>query len=122
VRVDASDLNNITAIAAGAISSYALSADGSLWVWGGNSYGELGVGTMTSQFLTPQHLLAPSGYAFSSISAQGNNAMATLKAVPEPTLFGLLVSITLLCRRRITTTDKERPEQTRNSRSRFICS
>jgi alpha-tubulin suppressor-like RCC1 family protein len=45
-RIDPNDLNNIVAVAAGFASSYALSADGTLWVWGDNSYGELGLGTL----------------------------------------------------------------------------
>ena len=91
-EIDPTDLYNIVSVAAGMYSSYALSSNGSLWVWGDNSYGELGLGTSTYQYLTPQYLLPPSGYAFTSISANdGYFALATLEAVPEPTSLALLV-------------------------------
>ena len=92
-EIDPTDLHNMVAVAGGVYSSYALSSDGSLWVWGSNNWGQLGLGTSTSDFLTPQHLLPPSGYLFTSISAgaEGQFAMATLAAVPEPTSLSLLV-------------------------------
>jgi alpha-tubulin suppressor-like RCC1 family protein len=85
-RIDAAELVNIVSVAAGGDSSYALSSDGSLWVWGDNTYGELGLGTSTSDYLTPQHLLPPSGYVFTAIegSLLGYHAVATLAPVPEP--------------------------------------
>lgn len=94
-RIDATDLKNIVAIAAGYQSSYALSADGSLWVWGDNAEGELGLDTVTGRYTTPQHLLAPSGYVFTSIAASGNGntALATLQAVLQSTSFTLTASI-----------------------------
>ncbi len=80
------DLHDIVAVAAGYTSSYALSADGSLWVWGSNSFGELGLNSTTFKFLTPQHLLPPPGYAFISIAAAVNygGTLATLTTIPEP--------------------------------------
>lgn len=91
--IDPTDLNNIVAVAAGIDSSYALASDGSLWVWGSNFYGELGLGGGGS-YRTPQHLLPPEGYVFTSIDADGSftsnvfqhsiSVVATLAAVPEP--------------------------------------
>lgn len=91
IEIDPTILSNIVAVAAGSDSSYALSSDGSLWVWGGNYFGELGLGTNTSFYDTPQHLLAPSGYRFTGIDAgDGFHAVATLAAVPEPASLALL--------------------------------
>ena len=86
-QIDLADLHNIIAVAAGYSSSYALSSDGSLWDWGNNGSGELGLGTFTDHYLTPQHLLPPSGYRFTSIDAEPfafNFAIETLATVPGP--------------------------------------
>ena len=82
VAVDPADLTNITAVAAGIASSYALSADGSLWVWGNNDIGELGLGD-TASHLTPQHLLPPAGYRYTAITTPsgGDHAVAILAPV-----------------------------------------
>jgi hypothetical protein len=86
-------LSNITDVAMGLISSYALAADGSLWVWGDNSAGQLGLGDTTSRFF-PTQLKPPPGYVFTSIDAKGNSAFATLTAMPEPATF---TSLAVLC-------------------------
>ncbi len=49
---------DIISIAAGGFSSYALTDDGSLWVWGSNASGQLGLGNQTDEWV-PTHLLRP---------------------------------------------------------------
>jgi hypothetical protein len=76
----------IVQIAAGDYSSYALTSDGSLWVWGSNATGQLGLGDIADRY-TPTQLLAPRGYRFTSISAgssgntTGTFALATASAL-----------------------------------------
>jgi alpha-tubulin suppressor-like RCC1 family protein len=85
------DLRNVVADAAGPLSSYALSSDGSLWVWGHNFAGEQGSGTSHVRSLPLQHLLPPGGYTFTTSDAdsEAEHAVATLAAVPELSKFVL---------------------------------
>jgi len=86
--VQVSGLANIVAIAAGDYSSYALSADGSIWSWGYNTYGQLGIGVTGGSYSTPQHVLPPAGYKFTSIgtSCGGYHVLATV--APKPSCAG----------------------------------
>ena len=83
VEIDPTDLKNITAVAAGQYSSYALASDGSLWVWGDNSYGQLGLGN-TTEYKSPQHLVPPSGEMYIAIDADANGNTVEAILVPEP--------------------------------------
>ena len=89
--IDPTDLHNIIAVAGGSESGYALCSDGSIWDWGDNTYGELGLGN-TTEYLTPQHLRPPTGYAFTALDAScdGYCALAILTPVPEPDSLSLL--------------------------------
>ena len=49
-------LDNITAITAGINHSIALKDDGTLWAWGDNTYGQLGLGTYNDRHSTPVQL------------------------------------------------------------------
>jgi len=104
--IDPTDLKSIIAIAATGNSSFALSADGSIWDWGDNGENELGLGNIQAiEELTPQHLLPPTGYVFTSISGQGDGAfvLATVAPVPEPVslaMLGIPAALALLRRRR----------------------
>jgi alpha-tubulin suppressor-like RCC1 family protein len=91
-EIDPTDLHNIIAIAAGADSSYALSSDGTIWDWGANNIGQLGIGNTNTTTVTPQHVLPATGYIFTSIAANddGDHAVATEAPVPEPTSLSLL--------------------------------
>lgn len=70
----------LVAVAAGSESSYALSSDGSLWMWGRNNHGQLGQADTTDR-LTPTQLLPPSGHRFTSIAAGHDHAIATVAPV-----------------------------------------
>jgi hypothetical protein len=48
-----STLSNVTAIAAGGLHGYALKQDGTVWAWGYNGYGQVGIGNLTSPQTTP---------------------------------------------------------------------
>ena len=49
IPVQATGLNGVvTAIAAGSLHTTALKYDGTVWAWGSNSYGQLGLGTLDS--------------------------------------------------------------------------
>jgi len=111
-QADPTDLQNIIAIAATQESSYALSADGSLWEWGSNGGGQLGLATNTLAFPTPQHLLPPAGYRYTSIGTYevSDHVLATLSPVPEPgSLTLLIVGGAALLRRRRRRSDNARP-------------
>lgn len=82
-------------------SSAALSQDGSLWVWGSNEYGQLGVGGSPTNN-SMGHLLPPTGYRYTDIDAGDFHMVATLVAVPEPSSLALLgLGGMLLIRRRV---------------------
>jgi len=108
--IDPTDLSDIVAVAATEDTSFALSADGSIWDWGNNSVGQLGIGENSLyDAFTPQHLLAPAGYIFTSISAAvfgsgSDHVIATIQAVPEPSMltpFGFgLVALTARMRKK----------------------
>ncbi len=81
----------VSAVAAAQSASYALSSDGSIWDWGFNGNGELGLGDNTSS-LTPQHLPPPTGFFFTSFDADSfsDHALATLTPTPESAGFSLI--------------------------------
>jgi alpha-tubulin suppressor-like RCC1 family protein len=58
--VATTDLPGVTAVAAGADHSLAVRADGSVWAWGDNTYGELGTNSTTSS-TSPVHVLGSGG-------------------------------------------------------------
>ncbi len=59
----------IIAIAAGEFSSFALVADGSVYAWGDNGHGQLGLGHFFGEQNTPQQILALTGKQIIAIAA-----------------------------------------------------
>lgn len=94
-------LSNIVMVEAGGSSSFALAADGSLWVWGSNGVGTLGLGDLDGR-LSPTQLVPPEGFRFTSVSSGNSHTLATLAAIPEPSVIGVLVICTLGLQRRRT--------------------
>lgn len=74
------------AVAAGGVCSFALSSDGSIWSWGYNSDGRLGLGFAGPDQSTPQRILPPAGYKFVAITAHayGDHAAAILHPLAPP--------------------------------------
>ncbi len=87
---------DVTEVAAGNESSYALTDTGRLFAWGDNSQGELGIGSSQTSFTTPQEVLAPVGYEWTSLDSDADGfhvlAIATPIPVPEPGTAGLLAA------------------------------
>ena len=53
-------LSGVVAIAANYGDTLALKSDGTVWAWGDNTYGQLGINSFTSS-LTPVEVLGPGG-------------------------------------------------------------
>jgi alpha-tubulin suppressor-like RCC1 family protein len=106
VPVTLPDLSPVKTLVAGFSSSYALLADGTLWDWGQNNYGQLGLGSATGYFALPQEVTAPAGYTITGVfvgsDAETVSILETATA-PEPTslaLLGLATALPLARRRR----------------------
>ncbi len=71
-----SGLSGVVAVAAGASHSLALRSDGSVWAWGSNAFGQIGVDSVTAS-ATPVRVVGLSGVV--AIAAGGAHSLA-LKA------------------------------------------
>lgn len=93
---------DFVSVTAGANANYAVASDGSLWVWGSNATGQLGLGEGAATTGVPTQILAPDGYQYSNVLSGGSNfVIASLTAVvPEPgTAILLTMALPLLSRR-----------------------
>jgi alpha-tubulin suppressor-like RCC1 family protein len=66
-------LHDVTAIAAGPADSLSLTADGTVWAWGDNSYGQLGTGTTLSSTVPVR---VPGLSSITAISAGTRHSLA----------------------------------------------
>jgi alpha-tubulin suppressor-like RCC1 family protein len=74
VGANLAGFNNIIAVSAGASHAMALKLDGTVWVWGRNSEGQLGNGTTGGNWLLPQQSPLISGIAQISAGSAHNIA------------------------------------------------
>jgi hypothetical protein len=54
-------LSNVVAISASGYTNLALKSDGTVWAWGSNQYGQLGIGSAATDVLTPTKINGLSG-------------------------------------------------------------
>jgi alpha-tubulin suppressor-like RCC1 family protein len=79
LKSDGTPLDQIVQVSAGYDFSLALDADGSVWAWGDNQYGQLGQGSMGASVPTAVQVKAAGGGTLSGIAmvaAGGNHALA----------------------------------------------
>ncbi len=57
-------LSNIVSVSAGSNHSLALKNDGTVWAWGTNDYGQLGIGTSGGNSMDPVQVKGPDGAGF----------------------------------------------------------
>lgn len=74
-------LSGITAIMGGEVSNYALKSDSTVWAWGNNAFGQLGIGNQT-QYTTPVQVLG-----LSSIVGLGSRAYHALAIKSDGTVW-----------------------------------
>lgn len=70
-------LTGITAIAAGENHTVALKNDGTVWAWGDNSHGQLGIGN-TEDKTTPVRVSGLAGLTVTAVAAGGNHTLALI--------------------------------------------
>jgi hypothetical protein len=70
-------MSGVSAAAAGQGYTLALKSDGTLWAWGANGFGQLGIGTTTNS-ATPQQVIFtfPAGVTITAISAGAIHSLA----------------------------------------------
>ncbi|KAL4716608.1 hypothetical protein ACJJTC_008243, partial [Scirpophaga incertulas] len=71
---------NVIQISCGSYHSLALTNNGDLFAWGANSYGQCGLGTMTSKENTPQQITSLIGVPIALIACGSNHTFALSKS------------------------------------------
>jgi hypothetical protein len=56
-----SGISSVIYIGAGANHSLAITNDGSVWAWGANNYGQIGIGSSVTTCATPMHIVKSAG-------------------------------------------------------------
>ena len=75
VRINSRVAYEFTSVSAGIQHTCALTTVGTIYCWGDNSFGQLGIGSMTNQN-TPTLVKSPVGVTFRTVSASGNHTCA----------------------------------------------
>jgi alpha-tubulin suppressor-like RCC1 family protein len=97
---DLTDLNHVKAVAAGGFHTLALKDDGTLWAWGQNTLGQLGVGTAaTPEILATGYSMVPVQVGtgtvagvftnVSSIASNGHHSLAITRTDGKVWAWGL---------------------------------
>ncbi|CAH0763694.1 unnamed protein product [Diatraea saccharalis] len=71
---------NVVQIACGSYHSVALTNSGDLYAWGANSYGQCGLGTMSSKEIVPQQITSLLGVPIALIACGSNHTFALSKS------------------------------------------
>lgn len=68
--------NVIKSFTAGTCSAFAILADGSLWAWGSNYYGQLGIGTSLNTISCPTQVGSEKSWRYITTSPEGDSVAA----------------------------------------------
>ncbi|OJT18893.1 hypothetical protein BO221_38790 [Archangium sp. Cb G35] len=78
VPVKVKGLDNVVAVSAGRYHSLALKADGTVWAWGGNMDGQLGIGSTVAKVSLPVQVPGLSGVAALAVGTRALKADGTV--------------------------------------------
>ncbi|MCW2927839.1 MAG: repeat-containing protein, partial [Thermoleophilia bacterium] len=85
----ATPLTDVIALAQGCTTGYALRVDGSVWSWGGNQYGELGIGSSSGPSTCGATPCSP--YAVQVRTSNAPAYLGSVKSIAAGTSFALAV-------------------------------
>jgi alpha-tubulin suppressor-like RCC1 family protein len=70
------NISGVTAAAAGNGFTLVLKSDGTVWAWGSDQFGQLGIGTTTAVSATPTQVAFPAGVTIKAIAAGSFHSLA----------------------------------------------